>query len=94
MFPDVRQWPWPSYISLIGTGSDQDGAGFVTDHAGWAALDNAQHMVELEVKKGKRLEVWVTAAGRLKTSARPAHSFPCDRVPGFGHLGYIRHNWL
>jgi hypothetical protein len=77
--------PWPSFIDLVGTESVQDRSGFVTDDASWAALEDAQRTVEKEAKKGKRLELWVTAVGRLRTS--PRRSRPCDRAPAFGHLG-------
>jgi len=54
-------------------------------------LDNVRRMVELEAKKGKRFEIWVTAVGQLKTHARRSFLGPCDeigsRYSGYGHLG-------
>jgi hypothetical protein len=74
--------PWPSSIDLIGSATGRDP---------WADLDNVRRMVELEAKKGKRFEIWVTAVGQLKTHARRSFLGPCDeigsRYSGYGHLG-------
>jgi hypothetical protein len=83
--------PWPSFLDLVGTGSREKSPAFVTDDANWAALINVQETVEAEAKKGKRLEIWVTAIGRLNTNARRTLLGPCDRIGsrlyGYGHLG-------
>ena len=72
--------PWPSFLDLVGG-----------DNATWDALVKAEQTVEIEAKKGKRFEVWVTAVGRLKTRARLSPLGPCDKIGsrylGFGHLG-------
>jgi len=76
--------PWPSFIDLRGAASSGS-------DASWADLDKVQRTVELEAKKGRRPEIWVTAVGRLRTSARRSPLGPCDRVGsgyyGDGHLG-------
>jgi hypothetical protein len=67
--------PWPSFLDLTGG-----------DGVAWNALAKVEHTVELEAKKGKRLEIWVTAVGQLGTGARRS---PCDqtwRHEGYGHL--------
>src|SRR5437870_132969 len=51
--------PWPSFLDLVGA-----------DNSTWDPLAKAEQTVELEAKKGKRFEIWVTAVGQLKTSAR------------------------
>lgn len=83
--------PWPSSLDLAGIGSREKSPAFVTDDANWNALDNVQKTVEAEAKKGKRLEIWVTAVGRLNTHARRTPLGPCDRIgsrlSGYGHLG-------
>jgi hypothetical protein len=70
---------WPSFLDV--RGADQDS---------WEALDKAQRTVEAEAKKGRRLEVWVTAVGQLRTRRRPGLD-PCHRLGsrylGYGHLG-------
>ncbi len=72
--------PWPSFIDLTSMrGADA--------FAGWRALDEAGRRAEAEAKKGKRLEVWVTAVGRLKTYAHRSPLGPCDRQ-GTGLYGY------
>ena len=72
--------PWPSFLDLVGTGN-----------ADWDALAKTEQAVELEAKKGKRFEIWVTAHGQLKTRARLSPLGPCDRkgsgYSGYGHLG-------
>jgi hypothetical protein len=50
-------------------------------------LAKTEQAVELEAKKGKRFEIWVTAYGQLKTRARRSPLGPCDRI-GSGYLGY------
>jgi len=69
--------PWPSFITLEApAGSDV-----------FNALGKVQNSVELEAKKGKRFEIWVTVTGRLDTMLRS----PCERAAskyrGYGHLG-------
>jgi len=81
--------PWPSFLDLVGTGSREKSPAFVTDDANWAALINVQETVEAEAKKGKRLEIWVTAIGRLNTNARRTLLGPCDRAT----LVPTLHNW-
>lgn len=69
--------PWPSFIDLVGAG------GGVFD-----GLSKTEQEVEREAKEGKRVEIWVTAHGQLKTTVNRAN--PCDRhgwFPGYGHLG-------
>jgi len=72
--------PWPSFIELIGTGGGT-----------FEAVDRVQRTVELKAKKGKRLEIWVTAVGHLETMARLSPNGPCDKkgsmYMGYGHLG-------
>ena len=72
--------PWPSFIELRGTQSDT-----------FDAVDKVQQAVELKAKKGKRLEIWVTATGQLETMARLSPNGPCDKkgsmYMGYGHLG-------
>ena len=51
-----------------------------------------EQAVELEAKNGKRLEIWVTAVGQLRTRTRRSPLGPCDKIgsgryPGYGHLG-------
>ena len=45
----------------------------------------------LEAKKGKRLEIRVTAVGQLRTTAKRSPLGPCDEIGsgdfGYGHLG-------
>jgi len=50
------------------------------DNSTWDALVKAQQSVELRAKKGKRLEVWVTAVGHLETRARLSPRGPCDKI--------------
>jgi len=70
--------PWPSFLNLEGA------AGNGT----FDALSTVVRSVELEAKKGKRFEVWVTAVGQLETS--PSPPAPCDmaarKFRGYGHL--------
>lgn len=77
--------PWPSFLDLIG--SESPGS----DEGAWDSLDKAQRKVELEAKKGKRLEIWVTAVGQLRTRAQRSPLGPCDKIGsryyGYGHLG-------
>src|SRR5436190_1326456 len=72
--------PWPSFLDLVGG-----------DNAAWVPLVKAEHAVELEAKKGKRFEIWVTAIGQLETKARLSPLGPCDKIcsrySGYGHLG-------
>ena len=72
--------PWPSFLDMVGA-----------DDISWEALARAEQSVELEAKKGKRLEIWVTAVGKLETRARLSPLGPCDkkgsRYLGYGHLG-------
>ena len=72
--------PLPSFLDLAGT-ADSD----------WSALAQAERTVDLEAKKGRRLEIWVTAVGRLQTVAQLSPVGPCDtvgsRYGGYGHLG-------
>jgi hypothetical protein len=72
--------PWPSFLDMVGA-----------DNASWEALVKALHSVELEAKKGKRFEIWVTAVGQLETKARISPLGPCDTkgsgYSGYGHLG-------
>ncbi len=77
--------PWPSFLDLTGTGS----AG---SEANWGALDKAEQTAELAAKEGKRLDIWVTAVGQLRTRARRSPLGLCDKIgsgwyPGYGHLG-------
>ncbi len=55
------------------------------------ALGKIENRVEIEAKKGKRFEIWITAVGQLQTSAQLSARGPCDRVGshyfGYGHLG-------
>ena len=73
--------PWPSFVDLVG--SDAAGAAI------WAELAKAERTAEQEAKLGRRVEVWVTAVGKLNASDRRSPVGPCDRVAnsGFGHLG-------
>lgn len=72
--------PWPSFIDLTSN-----------DAADWGALAKVTKAVELEAKKGKRFEIWVTAIGRLRTQAHHSPLGPCDTMGsgyfGFGHMG-------
>ena len=72
--------PWPSFIELVGNGGGT-----------FEAVDKVQRTIELEAKKGKRLEIWVTAVGQLETMARLSPNGPCDKkgsmYMGYGHLG-------
>ena len=72
--------PWPSFLDLVGS-----------DNVSWAALVKAEQTAELEAKRGKRFEVWVTIVGQLETRARLSPLGPCDkkgsRYLGYGHLG-------
>ena len=72
---------WPSFVDLIGSGGEGDAAR--------AELDKAKRTAEREAKQGKRVEIWVTVRGNLKTSDHRSPAGPCDRVAnsGFGHLG-------
>jgi hypothetical protein len=74
--------PWPSFIDLIGSNREP----LVFD-----PLVKTLRTVELEAKGGKRLEIWVTAVGRLRTHAKRTSLGPCDRIggrlSGYGHLG-------
>ena len=75
--------PWPSFLDLIPASR--------TDEASWAALERVQRSVEAAAKQGKRLEIWVTAVGELRTRARHSPLGPCDKIGseyyGYGHLG-------
>jgi hypothetical protein len=57
----------------------------------WSAVSHAEQTAQMEARKGKRVEVWVTAIGQLKTNAHLSPLGPCDRIgsgySGFGHLG-------
>ena len=69
--------PWPSFLWLRGA------------EAGvFDALGKIENSVELEAKKGKRFEIWVTVTGLLETRLLRG---PCDKVGsnyiGYGHLG-------
>jgi len=70
---------WPSFVDLVG------------EEANWDAVAGAEQTVQLEAKKGKRFEIWVTVAGQLKTMAKRSPLGPCDKVGsryfGYGHLG-------
>jgi len=86
---------WPSFLELGGTesdGPDQGATTFATDWASWEAVHEVQQTVELEAKKGKRLEVWVTAIGELRTGVKVSPLGPCDKIGsrhfGYGHLGW------
>ncbi len=72
--------PWPSFVTLVGVGNN-----------GFDGLAKVEQTVELEAKKGKRLEIWVTAVGQLETMADLSPLGPCDKVgsryQGYGHLG-------
>jgi hypothetical protein len=72
--------PWPSFIWLSGADSE---------NYEWAVLDNIECKVELEAKKGKRFEIWVTATGHLRAREQASPLGPCDRIArgGYGHLG-------
>jgi hypothetical protein len=77
--------PWPSFLDLTGTVSSGS-------EASWVALEKVAQTVELEAKNGKRLEIWVTAVGQLRTRARRSPLGPCNKIgsgwyPGYGHLG-------
>ena len=71
--------PWPSFVNLAGEG------------ANWEAVDRVQRTVEVQAKRGKRFEIWVTAVGQLKTQAKQSRLGPCDKIGsgyfGYGHLG-------
>jgi DDE superfamily endonuclease len=73
--------PWPSFVNLVGS----DAAG----DAIWVELAKAERTAEHEAKQGRRVEVWVTARGKLNASERRSPIGPCDRIvnSGFGHLG-------
>jgi len=72
--------PWPSFIELTGV-----------DGSDWSVVSHAQKTAEDEARKGRRVEVWVTAVGQLRTIAHRSPLGPCDRIGsayyGFGHLG-------
>jgi hypothetical protein len=72
--------PWPSFIELVGA---RNGT--------FDGLSKVEQSVELEAKKGKRFEIWVTAVGQLETMAALSRLGPCDKVgsgyQGYGHLG-------
>jgi hypothetical protein len=59
--------PWPSFMNLAGEG------------ANWEAIEGVQRTAEIEAKKGKKLEIWVTAVGQLKTQAKHSPVGPCDK---------------
>jgi hypothetical protein len=69
--------PWPSFLDLVGAENNT-----------FDGLSKVERSVELEAKKGKRFEIWVTAVGQLETSLSPPA--PCDvagrRFRGYGHL--------
>jgi hypothetical protein len=73
--------PWPSFVNLVGS----DAAG----DAIWVEVAQAERTAEHEAKQGRRVEVWVTARGKLNASERRSPIGPCDRMvnSGFGHLG-------
>jgi hypothetical protein len=73
--------PWPSFLDLAGSDSAGD--------AIWAGVATAERTAAREAKEGRRVEVWVTVRGRLKTSEHRSPVGPCDRAVegGFGHLG-------
>jgi hypothetical protein len=68
-------------VNLVGS----DAAG----DAIWVELTQAERTAEHEAKQGRRVEVWVTARGKLNASERRSPIGPCDRIvnSGFGHLG-------
>ncbi len=79
---------WPSFLDLGGIGGANPMAlASATDYAGWTSVEEAQRTVEHEAKKGRRLEVWVTAIGELKTMAKRSPLGPCDKI-GSRHYGY------
>jgi hypothetical protein len=71
---------------LIGSSDESDVA-----ESNWGAVDSVQRKVEVEAKKGRRLEIWVAAIGRLRTRAGQSPLGVCDRegsgLYGYGHLG-------
>gem|GEM_PF-104074 len=66
-------------------------ADFVTDTRVWGAPHRVQQSVDREANKGKRLEIWVTAVGQLRTLVQRSPLGPCQRIGsrrcGHGHLG-------
>jgi hypothetical protein len=77
--------PWPFFLDLTGTGSAES-------ETSWGALEKVEQTVELEAMNGKRLEIWVTAVGQIRTRSRRSPLGPCDKIgsgwyPGYGHLG-------
>jgi len=53
----------------------------------WAELYKAQQAIEADAKAGKRLELWVTLTGRVRTKVRNFPFGPCNWLrPGYGHL--------
>ena len=72
--------PWPSFLDLVGAENNT-----------FDGLSKVEQSVELEAKKGKRFEIWVTAVGQLETMAALSALGPCDKVGsgyhGYGHLG-------
>jgi hypothetical protein len=73
--------PWPSFVDLVGSGGEGD--------ATWTELAKAERTAEQEARHGRRVEVWVTVRGTLKTRERRSPAGPCDGgvSGGFGHLG-------
>src|SRR4051794_36508038 len=57
---------WPSSIWLTGADSKSSDILPTASDYDWAVLDNIERKVELEAKKGKRFDIWVTAIGRLR----------------------------
>jgi hypothetical protein len=84
--------PWASFLDLAGSDDAETGnppAGFVSDQESWVTLDKALRTVEHDAKQGKRLEIWVTAVGRVRASDHRSPVGPCDIVARghYGHLG-------
>jgi hypothetical protein len=50
---------------------------FDTDEESWASLYQAQQKVQRAATEGRRLEVWVTVSGQLRTKATRPPGGPC-----------------
>jgi len=83
--------PWPSYVDLMDADfpppPGEPPVTFATDDSSWAAMDRVQRAAEIDAKQGKRVEIWVTVLGQIRTSARRSPVGPCDLLmrSGYGH---------